>query len=248
MSSKFQTALLIGITFVVVMLYMRRPEKQIPIVQDIQVTQPENKSITVSSEGVVTTIPDTVEFQIIIDTEDKELAIAREKNSELTQAAMTILKENEIPEEDIDTDFLRVRVDRTSNRIYRYIINNLIKVTIHDLDRLEPLLTALQQNGDIQISQITFSVSQMSRIEEQALQLAIGAAQEKAKAITRTMGLEIGKVITVQQLSSPYSSTRSYSTYDVTGLDAGYIYDNLTAVRFTEVEVTVQVSVTFELK
>ena len=248
MPSKFQTFLLIVIAFVVVMLYMRRPEKQIPIVQDIQVTQPENRSITVSSEGVVTTTPDTADFQVIIDTDDIELAVARENNTSLTQDAMTILEENGIPKEDIHVDFLRVRVDATNKRIYRYIVNNLIKVTVHDLDQLEPILTALQERGDIEISRITFSVSRMSQYEEQALQLAVGAAQEKAKAITRKMGLQIGKAITIQQLSNPYSSTKSYSTYDVTGLDAGYIYDNLTAVRFTEITVIVQVSVAFELK
>lgn len=254
MSSKFQTALLIGIAFVVVMLYMRRPEKQIPIVQDIEVTQPENRTIKVNSEGVVRVLPDTADIVILIETKNKELAVAKESNVTLTQKAMTLLAENGVPEDNVQVGFLRVKVYSTDVGIYGYVVSNPINITVHNLSNLESLLTALQKaDEDIKISQVSLSISQINHYEEQALQIAIDSAQEKAKAITRKMGLQIGKAITIEQISPANSGDVPNSTFfsniiTANNLYDNYIYDDVLYVAFTEVAIKVQVTVTFELK
>jgi uncharacterized protein YggE len=113
---------------------------------------------------------------------------------------------------------------------------------------LEPVLTSLQEKTDIRIAELNFSLSQINHYEEQALQLAVEAAQEKAQAISRKMGLQIGKAITIEQISAVNSPYVPYGTYLISGTDGGYIYDNLLAVTFSEITIKVQVSVAFEIK
>ncbi len=246
MSSKFQNVMLIGIAVVVIALFLRRPEKQIPIVQDIQITQPENSFIKINSEGVVQVAPDTAEVEIVITTEELALAEAKQKNEELTEEAIRILKEYQIQDKDINGDFLRVQVNAGVTQIYNHTVSNVIEVTIHDLSLLEPVLTSLQQDGKaaLKISKVTFSLSRINQYEEQALQLAVDAAQEKAKAMSRKLGRQLGNVITIEQ-----------STFNSSSLDSGtftwmpgYRQDTLLSIAFTEITIRVYVTVKFELE
>lgn len=252
MSSKFQTILLIGIALVVVMLLLRpqQPQQtqQVPSIQELQITQPEERSVVVSGDGEIKVAPDTADFNIKIKTDDKELTVAKENNAAVTQKVMAVLKEKGIPEEDIYVDLLRVQADSVGTRIYRYYVNNLIKVTARDLVQFEPLLTALQEIGDIEIVGMVFKISKITNYEEQALQMAVGAAQEKAQAIARKMGLEIGKIITIQETYRDNSGDYiTFDTFILNNPDSGYGYNNASNA-LSEITIRVKVTVTFELK
>lgn len=216
MSSKFQTALLIGIAFVMVMLYMRRPEKQIPIVQDIKVTQPEEKTIIVSGDGKLITKLDTAEFIIAYDTEETDLAIAKEKSEEMYAEATDILKSHGIEERDIIFDYSRVEAKTgyttaVNRKPYGpYVVHTTIKVTVRHLEELEPLFIDLQEAGFYQIEDIVLRISNLDDIRNRVYQLAIDAADKKAKAIVRAIKLEIEYVISIDTLES----NNSYSSYE----------------------------------
>lgn len=253
MSSKFQTALLIGIAFVVVMLYMRRPEKQIPIVQDIEVTQPEERSITVSSEGKVTTNLDEVEFLIIMDTEAKELADAKLASEESLFKATTILSTHGVEEKDIiigDT-LIRVKTGYTTvnPKVVGYIVYQSVKVTLRHLDQLMPLFAELQETQLFEIESIVFSISELEGYRERALQLAIQNANAKAKAIAREAGQEVGSVITIQAVNSNYSSAQYYRSFETLDSFFGEGTNRWEKPLWIfEITIAADVVVTFELK
>jgi uncharacterized protein YggE len=238
--------MLIGIAVVVIALFLRQPEKQIPIVQDIQVTQPKQRNITVTGLGEVPVKPDTVEFIIHIETNEKELDRAKDENSKIEKKVMALLNKYAIPENDIKVDLLRVKPGLAGQLIYNYVADKSIRVSLHDLNMVEPLFIELQAMTTIKVSDITVSATNIVSYQEQALQNAYAVAEQKAKAVGRTMGVEIGKAISIQE----YSDNYLYNTgsFNVGSLDAENVFENMKAFALTEIIFTVKVTVEFEIK
>ncbi len=220
MTSKFQTALLIGIAILVGMLYMRRPEKQIPIVQDIQVTQPEERSITVSSEGKFEAKLDTAEFTIIIEAEEMKLEDAKTKSEQAYEDLKSFLRDHGIEEKDIIDSYLQVQektgyTTAVNQKPYGvYLARRIVKVVVHDLEELEPLFIELQEAGYYQIEDIVIRLSHMDDVRDRALQLAMEEAQKRAKAIARAINREIGQAISIDTLEANSSESSYEFTYD----------------------------------
>ena len=249
MSQKIQFFLVICIAVAIGFLIFTIRQPQAPIVQDIQITQPEKRSITVVGTGEMKVKPDTVEFVIVIDSDDKDLANARMQNEKTFLKVMAVLDSHAVEKKDINSDYLRISTEASNTRIYKYIVNKSIKVTLHDLTGMEPLLTDLQEAGVGQIKDMEFSISQLNSYYGQTLQLAIQVAEEKAKAAAAGMGLEIGKPISVLETPlTDQSTTIHYGDISSYSPEYLYLYSNLQSVSYTEITLKTQVTVTFELK
>lgn len=219
MSSKFQNVMLIGIAIVVIALFLRRPEKQIPIVQDIQVSQPKERSIIVTGRGEVKAKFNEAEFLIHFRTEDKELAEAKITNEKIYIETIALLQRYGVEVKDI-SDYLQVEVKTgyttsNNNKPIGYIAHRALKVTIHSIEELDPLLVDLQTTDKYDIEDIVLRVSDSDRYNERALQLAMENADQKAAAIGRTINREIGSAISIGAAGAYNESTsgsQSFST------------------------------------
>ncbi|MFZ5855846.1 MAG: SIMPL domain-containing protein [Chloroflexota bacterium] len=250
MSSKFQNVMLIGIAIVVIALFLRRPEKQIPIVQDIQVTQPEERTITVSSEGEVITNLDKVEFVLIFESEEKELADAKLKTEEYFTDAVNILNTHGVEEKDMMIGPLQVRVKTgyftVEEKVVGYIVYRTMRVTLRHMDEFMPLLTDIQEETHYKVEDIVFSVSNIDGYRERVLQMAIQNATAKAKAIGREINSEIGEVISIQAVDSISSPSYSFGTLDAFFREGTNRWEK--PLWIYEVTIRVNVLVKFELK
>jgi uncharacterized protein YggE len=250
MSQKIQLALTVCITIITGMLLFSALRPQAPILQEITIKQPEERMITVSAQEKIEVEVDMVEFFIIIEVEEKELADAKMKNEETYLKAVRILGNHLIKKKDIITGDLQVFIERSytlDREIIGYKVIRSLEVTVHDLAELEPLFTDLQNAKVSRIENIIFSVSNMAIYQEQALQKAIQTAENKAKAIATGIHRQIGGIISIGEYSNSASKNVIYS--DMEDYSGGNLF-NYPASFFSAKKITIEsgVTVSFELK
>ncbi|MBI5933315.1 MAG: SIMPL domain-containing protein [Chloroflexi bacterium] len=249
MSEKIQSFLLICIVFASSALTLIPPKPQEAI--DREFTSPQNaeRTITVYGEGKIRAILDTVEFVLFIQTATNDLNVSISKNEELFLKAMNILENHAIESKDIFIESSYERTRLIDIGVYSSIVTRQIKVTLHDIAKFQPLITDLQEGGIEQIVDIVFSTSNFDPYYEQALLIAIEAAEKKASATATSLNRKIGEPISIKEFSQKFVEPRVYYQ------DLNLFFKNLPENLFIEpsnflLEVTIsaQVTVTFELK
>jgi len=153
------------------------------------------------------------------------------------------LREFGIPQEDIKTESLSMnRLDDP----YRpeisgqWSASNTITVTVRDTSRVNELSALLASSGATNVYGPNFRVADETQSEEQLLESALEDAQEKARAIAKKSGGQLGKVLTVDESLSGgnpvYPLMQRASGMGGGGIEAG------------TTTVSKSVQVTFELK
>jgi uncharacterized protein YggE len=107
-----------------------------------------------------------------------------------------------VAERDIATaDFdLRPRYDDYErNKISGYGASNTIAVTLRDVDKLEDVLVAALEAGATSVYGIEFSVTNLRELRDQAREMAVEAALEKADDMAAAAGVQRGGVTNIHE-------------------------------------------------
>ena len=216
------------------------------------------RTISVSGEAIVYVQPNKVVVTIGAETFDKDLAVSKKKNNELIAKAFALLKEQEIPAADIQTDMLAL--EPVYNRDYNnpnngqllgYNSRNMFMVTIHDVKKLEAVLSAMLLAGINRIQGIEFQTKELKTHREKARAMALLAAKEKAEKMAATLGQSIGAPLKIQENASglPLSgyNRANAMTQNASFAEAGELPESSETVSLGKIPVKANVSVTFEL-
>lgn len=223
----------------------------------------DRSKIAVSGEAVVNVKPDKIVINFGIETWDNDIGIAKQKNNDVLKKAVTAMKECGVPEKEIQTDNLSIQPRWASE--YRkenflgYFVRNTLVVTLADTAKVEALVTKVLQSGVNYIHGIDFQTTEFKNHREQARDLALKAAKEKAEKMAGALGQSVGAPI---QINENYSGSpwRYYSSWagwgyghhqgmsqnvmqDVQG-ETGEILDT---IALGKISIRANVSVTFEL-
>lgn len=220
-----------------------------PFPQEIQITQPEKRSIAVVGEGEVKVVPDFVEFVVGIETESGTLAPAKKANDAITLKVMEVIKKYGIDEKDFKTSYLSIypQTDYRSSAITGYTVYNSIKLTVRDLNTFEALLTDVLGAGANRISGISFQVTDMDMYKAQARELALKNAKDKATDMASVLDQEIGAPLTIQEVILGSSGRYLNLLTDAVILSDAYI-DTLSTIAIGQISIKASVTVEFELK
>lgn len=224
----------------------------------------DRSKITVSGEAVVNAKPDKVIITFGIETSDTEIMVARQKNNDILKEAVAAIKQLGIPEKEIQTDYLSIepkyRIDYTKTDFIGYFVRNTFVVTLADIEKVDELVTKVLEAGANYIHGIDFQTTEFKKYREQARELALNAAKEKAEKMAFVLGQSVGAPI---QISEGYSGSpwRYYSSWSGWGYGRssgmsqnvsqniqsglGEIYDT---IALGKISIRAMVSVTFELK
>jgi uncharacterized protein YggE len=220
--------------------------------------------ITVTGEAVVNVKPDKVVISLGIETSDMDISAAKLKNNEIMKKSVTVMKELGIPDKDIQTDYLSVQ-PRWKNEMVRdsfmgYYVRNTLAITLTDTAKLEDLVSRVLQAGVNYIHGIDFQATEFKKYREQARELALLAAKEKAEKMAAALGQSVAAPLQITEnytgspswyWSSWYSwgygrpAGMSNSQISVGPENAGEITNT---VALGKIAIRANVSVTFELK
>jgi uncharacterized protein YggE len=165
--------------------------------------------ITVEGEATVFVKPDRVVISLGIETWDPVFQKAKERNDAAVKRAFEAIKSCGIPEMSVETDGIAIHPwwrgyhPDGSERGYRgYVVRNMLVVTISDTERVSELIEAAARAGVNLVHTIRFQTTELKKHREQARELALRAAREKAEKMAAALGQSVGKALEVREHSA----------------------------------------------
>jgi uncharacterized protein YggE len=220
--------------------------------------------ITVNGEAVVKVQPDKIVITFGIETWDKNIMTAKQENNNIMKKVIVVIKESGIPDKDIQTDYLSIEPRYSDNydkkNFIGYFVRNTFVVTLAEPDKVENLVTGVLQAGVNYIHSINFQTTEFKKYREQARELALKAAKEKAEKMAGTLDQLIGDPIQISEgyggsnwyYSSwngwGYGSRSNYMTQNVMQNIEGGTGEISETIALGKISIKANVNVVFELR
>ena len=166
--------------------------------------------ISVSGEATVSAAPDLAQIEGGVTSEAKTAREASEANNAAMGKVLLALKAANIPEKDIQTARLSLQADYAPNRvsggpnsIIGYRASNNVTVRLHDVTRVASTIDTMVGAGANDIGGIGFSVSNASKLLDEARAQAIADARRKAEIYARAAGVTLGNPLNISEEGAP---------------------------------------------
>lgn len=228
-----------------------------------QPSSAERPKITVTGEALVYAKPDKVIVNFGIETRDTQLLVAKQKNADIWKKAAAALKENGVPDKDVQTDYLSIEPRyKDYNQMdgpTGYATRNMFVVTLADPAKVETLISQMLDVGVNHVNGVEFQTTQFKQHRESARELALTAAKEKAEKMAAVLGCTVGKPVAVNETYSGgswyFSSWSGWGYGRSSGMSQNVIQDTRgsggaepQSMALGKISIRAGVSVTFELK
>jgi len=161
------------------------------------------KTITVTGNGSVTTVPDQAGFDFTVDTRATTAKAALAQNAAAAAAVTAAVKNAGVDPADIQTSqvSLSPQTNQAGTDIVGYAASNTISVTT-TIAKAGPLVDAAVAAGADGVSGPSLSRSDQDAQYRDALKKAVADAHAKAQALAEAGGLSLGGVQAIAEGSS----------------------------------------------
>ncbi len=207
----------------------------------------DNATVSVTGEGIVKVTPDEVLIKSRIEHEGPSPEQVKTQNDKVVNDIIKYLKSQGIDEKDIQTDYVNLNKRYEYNdktRTTKYVANQAISITLHDIKDYEKIMKGLLENGLNRIDGIQFKSSEMAKYEKESRKMAVLDAQSKAKQLAEPLGQEIGKAISISEME--FNNVQPMYRMDKAVMNESVESEETIAPG--ELEVKIRVNVSFHLK
>lgn len=165
---------------------------------------------TVVGEGKVTVVPDTAIVDLGITANNPTVKAAQNQANTVIKTISDELKKLGISEKDIKTSNYSVYPqydfrEGETGRINGYQVNASVNVTVREIDKVNEVIDTATSAGANTIGgiQLTVDDEHKKKLVQQARDLAVNEAKEKAQSLAKSAGITLGKVVNVVEAGSP---------------------------------------------
>ncbi len=182
---------------------------------DLGNIDPAYNSITVSGVGEVIAIPDLAAFSFSVSADADTVAAAQNQVTEKMDAILKAFKDFGIEEKDIKTTDYSVwpkyrylpagEAGEVFPAIYLpipgrqvadgYTVSHSVSIKVRDTSKAGQVLAIAGENGATNLSGVSFTVDDPEEITDEARALAIKDAREKAKTLSKELGVRLVRVV-----------------------------------------------------
>jgi uncharacterized protein YggE len=165
--------------------------------------------ISVSGEVTVSVAPDLAEIDAGVTSEAKTAREVSETNNAAMGKLLLALKAAGIEERDVQTSRLSLQPESAPSRtggpsaIIGYRASNHVTVRVRDVTKVASVIDTLVGAGANDIGGISFSVSQASKLLDEARERAIADARRKAEIYARAAGVTLGAPVSISEEGAP---------------------------------------------
>lgn len=220
--------------------------------QHIQKETEANREITVMGTGKVQTKPDIAQYSLGVTTGPQSTAaIAMKILTDKFNGVLTAVKSQGVKADDIKTTNLSINpvYDWSNGRqtLKGFEASENIEIKIRDLNKVGDILAQSAVQGANQAGNLQFTIDDPEKLQTEAQKNAITDAQDKAKELTKSLGVSLGRVKTFSSTASSPDVYRSFSNtvpMAAGGLDAAKAPEVPTGTQ----EITANVTIVYELK
>ncbi len=156
--------------------------------------------ISVSGEGKIAAKPDIATLNATIITTRATVSQAQAENTTSSAKVSKFLRETSIDSKDIKTINYSIHPqyfypENRKPEITGYQIRNSMEIKIRDLSMVDDVLGGLVENGANEIGNVVFVIENPNKLKEEARELAIVSAKEKAKVLSKSLKVRLGRII-----------------------------------------------------
>lgn len=210
--------------------------------------------LVVRAEGKVSTRPDVANINFGFKTEtEKEATVAIQKGSEQMNQIIGALKKWGIEDRDIKTTSYNLITiyeypENTGKEVLSgYQLNQTVKIKVRNINKIGEVIKEAYSAGANQIGGIGFSLENKEELKKIALEDGIKNAKVKAKEISKSTGIRLGKIINMYEYDN--SNTPYIPAYDYSGVGGMMKTENITPdIEGGEIEIVIAVDLTYEVK
>ncbi len=209
-------------------------------------TQEWQRLISVNGTGSVSVQSDLATINMAVVTYSRSVIDAASRNAEAVAKVRTALVDAGFTADSITTSDYRITQDvsRNNGAQYRgdYRVANSIHIEVRDVSKAGDAIDAAVKAGANEFYSIDFSAIDVETAVREARTQAVKNAYEAANLMAKTAGAELGRVLNINEQSygapvMPRSVNSLYKTADTA-----------TSITAGDKEISVTVSVTYELK
>jgi uncharacterized protein YggE len=156
---------------------------------------------------VVNVTPDRALIQLGVQSNGSTPSEVKFFNTHTIEDVIDRIKSLGVAARDIRTDRYIVRPvydNYNSLQIQGYRIDNLVAVTLRDVDKVSDVIVAALEAGANQVVDVELYTSELRKYRDQARDMAMQAASEKAQALANTAGVDTGCVLTINENTWSY--------------------------------------------
>jgi uncharacterized protein YggE len=163
-------------------------------------------AISVTGEARVSVPPDLAEITAGVTSEAKTARDASEANNAAMGRVLLALKGAGIAEKDYQTSRLSLQPQSAPNRVSSgpiqitgYRASNNVTVRLRDVSKVAAVIDILVGAGANEIGGINFSVSEASKLLDDARTEAIADARRKAEIYAKAAGVTLGAPLSIDE-------------------------------------------------
>lgn len=169
-----------------------------------QQPEPANPNLVkVTGSAEVRVPPDEVILTLGVETWDEALNNAKTENDRKVNNVLSIAKRYGIEPRHIQTEHISImpRYESTYPRsqVNGFFARKTVVITLKDISKFEDLLTDVLKADVNYVHGIDFRTTELRQYKDQARDLAVKAAKEKAEALAQALGEEVGKPQLIQE-------------------------------------------------
>ena len=167
----------------------------------------QQNAISVSGNAKLEVEPDQAEVYISIETSNEKADNAKNENAKISDKVIKALKKEGIKNEYIETTSFYISPkyrwdnEKQEQILIGYTATNIIKVTTKDVGNAGKIIDTAVDNGANGIQNVNFGLSKEMQKEVfgEALISASKVARDKAESLANSLGINLGKVMSVQE-------------------------------------------------
>lgn len=197
--------------------------------------------ITVTGHGEINAVPDIANISFSISKDANTVKEAQSLVAEIENKVLSSLKENKIEDKDIKTTNAsfypkyEYRYDTKivpctqfncppqngNNVIVGYTASETITIKVRDTDTAGKIIQDLGALGVTDLNGPNFAIDDEDGLKEQARKEAIKEAKDKARVLSRDLGIRLGKITSFNENGGGYPSPIYYAKATLESADAG---------------------------
>jgi uncharacterized protein len=165
-------------------------------------------AISVTGEASISVPPDLASVDAGVASDAKTAREASEANNTAMAKVLAALKAANIDAKDIQTSRLSLQPQYAPNRagpspVVGYRASNRVTVRIRDVSKAASVIDTLVGAGANDIGNISFEVSQASKLLDDAREKAVADARRKAEIYAKAAGVTLGAPLSISEEGAP---------------------------------------------
>src|SRR4051794_38381644 len=176
-------------------------------------------AISVTGEGTVSVPPDLAQIDAGVASDGKTAREASDANNAAMGKVLLALKGAGIEDKDYQTSRLSLQPQYAQNRpgaavsgppmVVGYRASNRVTIKLRDVTRVASVVDLLVTAGANDIGNINFTVTQASKLLDEAREKAVADARRKAEIYAKAAGVTLGAPLSIAEEGAPVPTFRA---------------------------------------